>query len=144
MLNESVQFVNMKIVFKTVVWGVLWLCLGTAALFAQGEEVKEKICGKWKVVWFSDNGKVVQMEERNQILILRRDGTGKMSMANEPVGDATWTVLKKNKITFSDDPTFPPNLVKFKSSNDGKNLLFTTKMPNGTTRKVYFRALSGG
>jgi hypothetical protein len=135
---------RMKRVFQTVVFLTLWVGLGVPALWAQADEVKDQICGKWKVVWFSDDGKQVDMEARNQILILRRDGTGTMSMANEKVGDAQWTVLKKNKITFSDDPSVPAYEVKFKVSNEGKNMLFASKMPNGITRKVFFRALSGG
>ena len=55
---------------------------------------------KWKIIWFSDDGKEQNMEAKKQQLIMKSDGTGQMFMMGEKVGDVVWSVAGKNKINF--------------------------------------------
>lgn len=130
----------MRTFYLSGVFALLFLWAGGQRAFSQS--ITDQIVGKWKVVWFSDDKKEIDMEEKNQLLVLRRDGTGTMTMGGQKVGDATWSELGKKKIAFADDPSVPAYTVKIKMSNDGNNMLFAGKMPNGVTRRVYFRALS--
>jgi hypothetical protein len=113
-------------------------------IFAQKGDIASVVTHKWKVIWFSDDGVEKNMLEKKQQLVLRADGTGEMSMMGEKVGPVTWTVAEgKDRITFQDDPIAPPYVVKVSKYKNGKNMLFTGELPNGTIRKVYFEMLSG-
>jgi hypothetical protein len=110
---------------------------------AQRPDVKDIVAHKWRVIWYSDDGKVQNMEAKKQQLVLRPDGTGQASMMGEKVGDIVWSVAGKNKIYFQDDPSVPAYLVKVSKYKNGINMLFTGTLPNGYERKVYFERLSG-
>lgn len=118
--------------------------LSSPSAFAQKGDIGKVVAHKWKVIWFSDDGVVKNMEDKKQQLILRSDGTGEMFMLGQKVGDVAWSVAEgKDRITFQDDPQFPAYLVKVTKYKKGTNMLFTGEMPTGIIRKVYFEILSG-
>ena len=118
--------------------------LSSGQVFSQKGDIAQVVTHKWKVIWYSDNGVVKNMEDKKQQLVLRADGSGEMFMLGSKVGDVIWSVAKgKNKINFQDDPTTPAYLVKVSKFKSGSNMLFTGMMPNGEERKVYFEVLSG-
>lgn len=109
---------------------------------AQSADLKSVCTGKWKVIWFADDGKEQNMEDKKQIMTLRSDGSGETQMLGQKVCDVKWEVVGKNTITFQDDPASPPYIVKVSKYKSGTNMLFTGRMPTGVQRKVYFQALS--
>ncbi len=122
----------------------LFSILSHNQLFAQKGDIASVVTHKWKVIWYSDDGVEKNMLEIKQQLVLRADGSGEMSMMGEKVGPVTWTVAEgKDRITFQDDPIAPAYVVKVSKYKNGKNMLFTGELPNGTIRKVYFEMLSG-
>lgn len=111
---------------------------------AQKTDIAKVVTHKWRVIWFSDDKVVKNMEARKQQLVLRANGSGEMFMMGEKVGDVTWSVAEgKDQIYFQDDPQSPPYLVKVSKYKKGKNMLFTGTLPTGVVRKVYFEILSG-
>lgn len=122
---------------------LILLLLFTGTAFAQKYDLQQVVAHKWKIIWFSDDGKEQNMEAKKQQLIMKSDGTGQMFMMGEKVGDVVWSVAGKNKINFQDDPASPPYLVTVSKYKKGDNMLFTGTMPTGVERKVYFQVLSG-
>jgi hypothetical protein len=118
------------------------LLLTGPSLAAQKPDLKQVVAGKWKVIWYADDGKEINMEAKKQQLVLKSDGSGKMSMMGENVGEVVWSVVDKKHINFQDDPTSQPYLVKVSKYKNGRNMLFTGTMPTGVVREVYFEALS--
>lgn len=108
------------------------------------QSVPEIVCHKWKVVWYADDGEQKDMDDKDQYLTIRPDGSGEMRMQGEKVGDVEWSVAEgKNQIYFSDDPDADPYLVKLSKFKKGVNLLMTGTLPGGTERKVYFKKMAG-
>jgi hypothetical protein len=129
---------------KTPILLLTLFCLTLfGSLQAQKRDLKDVITRKWKILWYADDGVEKNMEDKKQYLVLRKDGTGTMSMLGEKVGDVTWSIAGRKKIYFSDFESAPPYLVKVTKYKTGKNMLFTGTMPNGVVREIYFQAMSG-
>lgn len=128
---------------KTAIFLTGIFCLTIfSSLSAQKWDLQEVIPHKWKILWYSDDGVVKNMEDKKQFLVLRKDGTGTMSMLGEKVGDVTWTVIGRKSINFADLESAPPYKVKVTGFKKGNNMLWTGTMPNGVVRKVFFERMS--
>jgi hypothetical protein len=128
---------------RLVLLSAMLLLIGLPGFaFGQKGDISSVVTGKWKVIWYSDNGVEQNMEASKQQLILLQDGTGTMFMQGAKVGDVSWSPAGKNKINFSDAEGAPPYLVKVSQYKKGPNMLFTSTMPNEVVRKVYFERLA--